>query len=639
MSKNIKHTCCVFLLMFIAFVYPTTGSTETTALHQSVEKALSTNPQLQILDHNRQALTFDLKQSRSRYLPKVDLTLGYGTDQHSDRTTRAPNAKPDDNEWDARENATLKMTQQIYDGGETGSQVAIGEAQVEAASHRLQAARQAVALEAVTAHLDVVRQGELVALSEKNLKVHHDIYQLLAEREQAGAGSIADVDQVQARMARAETTLHSSQAELAVATANYVRVVGSPPEALAFAGAPETLPLTLEAVLMHARQKNPELMALVSEHMAADSSLMLARSKYRPKLDLELSSKYNNQVEGDPSWEATNTAMLSLHWNLYNGGNDKAGTQAALARLEQSLSKRTAKWDELTESISTTWATRHAFQRQKEAYRNAVVYSRNTYDAYLNQFSISKRTLLDVLIAQNDFFQSAAQLVEVTINEIIAAYRIMTLMGELDVPRCEGACAKDDGFKDLSSLIAFPSALGILSVPSDDVLQEQDNETEPIENASQNSEIISYSNQSVEIGPLIRHSEVSEVRETLNEMGLSARQESAVGPVTMFRLLEGIYPPAEARERLAVLKKVVGPAFILPQGDGLGIIIGSFRNSQRAQRYKEELGRQQIQVEIVTSAVQMRGTLLVVDNIDMEIAEQLVQQMSKKMPSTTVNLH
>jgi adhesin transport system outer membrane protein len=64
-----------------------------------------------------------------------------------------------------------------------------------------------------------------------------------------------------------------------------------------------------------------------------------------------------------------------------------------------------------------------------------VDYSRKTFDAYLKQFSVSRRTLLDVLIVENDGFQSAVQLVTVSTNEIIAAYRILRLMGILQVSR------------------------------------------------------------------------------------------------------------------------------------------------------------------------------------------------------------
>ncbi len=435
MNSFIKTIYLIPILLFIILSAPTNVIAGATTLYQSVEKALSTNPQLKALAENSQALQHDLKQSRGGYLPSVDLSLGYGLEQHSDDVTRESGADPSDSDWDTRGDADLKLTQLIFDGGKTGSQVSIQMALLDSANYQLQAGTQAIALEAVTAHLNVFLQRELVALSIKNVKVHRDIYQSLAERAKAGAGSISDVTQVQARLARAESTLYLSKAELSQAIANYTRVVGSRPGELADAGVPETLPQTLEEALQRMEQKNPELLALDAEIVEADSRLTLARTNYMPKIDLELSSRYNDQLEGDSSWQNTNAALLVLRWNLFRGGQDKEGVNAALSRKYQSRSNRASKLIELTEATSTVWANYLALQRQKVAFRDAVKYSRKTFDAYLKQFSVSRRSLLDVLIVENDGFQSAVQLATVSTNETIAAYRILALMGAIQIPR------------------------------------------------------------------------------------------------------------------------------------------------------------------------------------------------------------
>ena len=435
MISFVKTIYFITILLLIILSAPTIVIAGATTLYQSVEQALSTNPQLQTLAHNSQALQHDLEQSRGAYLPTVDLSLGYGLEQHSDSTTRNSGADPSDTDLDPRTDADLRLTQLIYDGGETGSQVSIQKALLDSGNYQLQAGTQAIALDAVTAHLNVYLQRELVALAEKNLKVHQDIYQSLAEREQAGAGSISDVTQVQARLARAESTLYLSQAELNRAIANYTRVVGTQPGELTYAGVPEALPQTMEKALQRTEQKNPELLALDAEIVEADSKYTLARSNYQPKIDLELSSRYNDQLEGDSSWQNTNAAMLVLRWNLFRGGQDKAGVNSAVSRKYQSRSRRTAKLVELIEETKTVWANYIALKRQKVAFRDAVDYSRKTFDAYLKQFSVSRRSLLDVLIVENDGFQSAVQLATVGTNATIAAYRILKLMGTLQVPR------------------------------------------------------------------------------------------------------------------------------------------------------------------------------------------------------------
>ena len=111
----------------------------------------------------------------------------------------------------------------------------------------------------------------LVTLSEINLKIHQYIYQLLAEGERAGVASLADVTQTQARLARAESILFLSRADLSRAVANYTRVVGIKPEELSYTSVPEAVPHSMEEALKRTENKNPELLAFNARLVEADA--------------------------------------------------------------------------------------------------------------------------------------------------------------------------------------------------------------------------------------------------------------------------------------------------------------------------------------------------------------------------------
>lgn len=637
----VPYTTCIKLLvlsLFLTVFYNLTGSEAIAAtLYHSVEKAMLNDPKLQALKHRRQAIEYDLEQSISRWKPIVDLTLGYGIDQHSDRTTRGAGADPDDTDWDERENATIKLTQKLYDGGETSSKIAIEEAKLNSAEYDLKAAIQAVGINAVKAHLNVLRQRKLVALSEKNLEAHQQIYKLLEEREQAGAGSIADVSQVRARMARAESILALTRANLVQATANYTRVTGVPAQMLDYAGIPDSLPQTLDETLKLAEEKNPELMALDAEIVAADSKLSLARSKYKPKLDLELSSSYNNNLEGEPSWESTNTAMFSMRWNLFNGGHDKAGIGSARSRRNQTRSQRNAKWAELKETISADWGSHLAIQTQKKAFRDAVKYSRKTFNAYLNQFSVSQRTLLDVLIAENDFYQSATQLVNIYMDGTITAYRLLASMGSLKVPECSRSCKDHDAFKELNLLIKFPYNKELLSTPDTTFNLADEPYVTSVENktAAETAVIETVSKtHTIEIGPFVNLHELNKAKEELE--GYQIEEKSGSGPVTMLRFFIGAYPKTEAMLQLTELKKKINSGFVLSHKKGLGVYAGSFRPCHRADSFREKLQQKEVNFTEIPSLVKLKGKILVVDLIDKDAAEKIVEQMSEMHVSTKV---
>ena len=123
-----KHVPLLIVSLFWAVAVPLSVNAQHTTLHQSVEQALRYSPQLQALVHNKEAITYDLRQTRGRYRPSIDLLLGYGAGQHSDSVTRLPGADPSDTEWNSRGDATLRLTQKVYDGGETSQSISIQEA-------------------------------------------------------------------------------------------------------------------------------------------------------------------------------------------------------------------------------------------------------------------------------------------------------------------------------------------------------------------------------------------------------------------------------------------------------------------------------------------------------------------------------
>jgi adhesin transport system outer membrane protein len=599
--------CCIAPFLFCP-------RAQATSLYQSVEQAIAYSPQLRALAHGNQAIEHDLKQARGRYRPSIDLLLGYGADQHSDSTTRQPDADPSDSEWTSRGDATLRLTQNIYDGGETSRTVSIQQAILESSNHELRAATQVIALNAISAHLDVYRQRELVALAKKDLQVHQDIYRSLSEIEQAGAGNIADVTQTQTRLERARTILIVSQGDLNAAISTYERVVGVKPGELAFAGPPETTPASLDEALAILEEKNPSLMASNARLLEANARVDLARSAYKPKLNIELSSRYRDQLEGDPSWQQTNDAMLVMRWNLFNGGQDKEAANAALSRKYQSRFDRDDKLSELRESTATVWATYLSLKIQKKAFRVAVASSRKTFDAYLEQFSVSRRSLLDVLNAEKEYFQSARMLIDVSVDEVLAAYRILNLVGDLTVPEVAGAEMVSTDLSLLAQAIALPS----VALSADGHLS---GEPERL--------------FAVEVGPCINSRLSEQAEKRLHHIGVDYEQSSGKGLVKMIRLREGDYQIDEAYRRLDEVRAVVD-AYVIPEGDKLVIYVGSFHDRGMAMRYARQLEEKEIDVTLVEAEVEMQGSMLVVQPVDEQTAEAISEQMEDLRLTTEI---
>lgn len=423
-------TAALAAVLMLAGVQSVQAAEPTVSISDTVTTALSYSPRLKVLQSNQQAISYERDRARAGYLPSLDLTAGYGTESYSDESTRA---EGNDTSFYSRGEAALRLTQLLYDGSETSSRVGIEEAKLESAKSRVFDNAEAITLDAIIAHMEVYRQRTLFGLAEKNVRDHEEILGMLNERQKAGAGSIADVSQTEGRLARARASLSETRSTLKGAEANYQRVVGK------LAGNLENLvipadqaPKSLDEVVQTATANNPKVRALAHNVQEAEARVDLSKSDFLPKVNLELSHAYTDQVESNESWELGSSAMVRLRWNLFNGLGTVADDKAAVARKAQAASSKDDQLVQVVEEAASTWAKLESARQEVIDYGKATASSEKTLDYYMKQFNVGQRTLLDVLDARNELFQSSGLLVTAKVNEVIAVERLLALEGKLN---------------------------------------------------------------------------------------------------------------------------------------------------------------------------------------------------------------
>ncbi len=415
---------------------------QTVNVSDSVAAALSYNPRLKVLQSNHEAIGFELDRAKGGYFPRVDIAAGYGAESHSDQLTRDGYIDPDTGElrgegiehnFYERGEASIQLSQLLFDGWETSSRVGIEEAKLDSAKLRVFDNAEAIALDAVIAHLEVYRQRTLYGLAEQNVRDHEEILGMLNERQKAGAGSIADVTQTQGRLARAKASLAETRGSLRGAEANYQRVVGKLAGDVAYYTVPgDRLPKSMETLIQSVEAGNPKVNALQHNVTEAEQRVELSNANFLPKVNLELSSTYQDQVESSRTYEHNNQAMVRMRWNLINGGSDVADRKAAIARKFQAINAKDDQRVQVVEEAAKTWALLQAAREQVVDFGDATNQSQKTLDSYMKQFTVGQRTLLDVLDARNELFQSSGLLVTAKVNEVIAAERLLALEGKLN---------------------------------------------------------------------------------------------------------------------------------------------------------------------------------------------------------------
>jgi adhesin transport system outer membrane protein len=126
------------------------------------------------------------------------------------------------------------LTQLIWDGSSTLNDMGRTSAEAEASRYQLLADAADKALDVTKLYLDAEKANDVLKLSEANLQIHKKIYRDIKRRTESGLGSTADVTQVEARVAKAESNLLAAQNNLFETHSKFKEAVGEEPVDLTF---------------------------------------------------------------------------------------------------------------------------------------------------------------------------------------------------------------------------------------------------------------------------------------------------------------------------------------------------------------------------------------------------------------------
>lgn len=397
---------------------------------QTVEDTLQSHRGLKVMQENLDVVRHELRRAKAGWGPERRRPWGVtGASRLSNTTTRPLNA---DKDMYGANSISLTLTQPLWDGFATRSRVRTGEATVDSMTYRVLDNATSFALDAIIAHVDLLRRREILQLAKDNVRQHVEILDSQKERVELGAGSSADVTQTKGRLARAQSTLTDAEASLREGEASYIRLTGKPvPASLAEVYVPEPMYTGYDAVMEVADKNNPKLKAYMSDIKAARGEKELAESAYHPKINFEVGPSYSDRSGPGSQWTSGVDAGLVMRWNLFNSGADKAGTEAAESRTRMATETLYNFHDELALEIENTWTRYLAAKEQKKYYEEAIGYNTATRDAYLEQFKLGERSLLDVLDAESELFNSSTQYTTANGNVVVGAYRLYALTGML----------------------------------------------------------------------------------------------------------------------------------------------------------------------------------------------------------------
>ena len=388
----------LFLMLSLAATLPALALTP----EESVRQAVMNHAEIQAMIHAFDASTEEREAAKSGYRPRVDLSANMGWDSLSGSGYLA-----NDQLDYSRNGVYLLLTQMIYDGYQTKNLVhRLGHARV-AKYYDLLAAMEKVALLAFRSHEDVVRYTEMVKLARENLRRHEEILNKITDRSKAGLDSPVDVDLVRGRLALARVNLMTEESNLHDAITQYYRAVGSFPSANLEMGYVSIFPAPHEEEdLRRVVSTNSRRLAAEENTYSSLHALEEQRGRDRPRLDLRAGYNLDDNTDRGRGRRDKAFVELALRYNITDGGHDAHTIRRYSHLYNQSKEMLRKTEEDIRQSLLIAINDCQAINRRLpdlELHMNTAAMTEN---AYRLQYDVGRRSLLDLLDAQNEAYQS-----------------------------------------------------------------------------------------------------------------------------------------------------------------------------------------------------------------------------------------
>jgi adhesin transport system outer membrane protein len=397
-------------------------------IQDAINQAVKTNPGVGEAAASRRATEAELRQSQGTLLPQVRLDASAGPEMLKQYVTPAP---ANNGRYMRGREASVVVRQLLFDGFSSINEVWRQAARVDAAAFRVLERTELIGLDAAEGYVDVVRYTRLVALAEKNLKVHLELRKNVLARFQGGRAGEGDTQQAEERVAAAQAVLEEFRLSLEVARAKYRKIVGVEPYNLRFPGRLSDMPRDKAESLDIAYKFNPTLRAAAADVTAAKRGFDATTGTFLPTLSLE-----GRATTGKESITYTNrydevSGKVVASWDIFNGGQNSWRREEAAQRMIQEQQKHARLQRDALESIDKAWAARIITADRVAALVRDVEAARRTFVAYNKEYELGQRTLIDLLNSQNQYFNANVSLVSARGVVVFADYQLLAAMGQM----------------------------------------------------------------------------------------------------------------------------------------------------------------------------------------------------------------
>ena len=296
-------------------------------------------------------------------------------------------------------------------------------------------ARDEVAIETLSAYMDVVYYTEAVKIAHEQLEASRRTLELVRRQFDLGTKSAADVAEIESQEANYDYLLTTEENNLALAYIKLREVMNYPQgEKLEIVTDIDLKALpnatSEQALLDYALVNNPKIIA--SRHATEQSRLNLARTKGSHYPSLYLYGGYNtsyyidfdNKAAYDPfGTQFRNNRggyiQLSLSIPIFNGLSARSSKRRAANAYRSAQLEQVAVQRAVESEVSQTWQQMQGFGKQYVQGQKKVSAAQLAYDGAERKFENGLISALDLQTAANTLLQAKSDKLRARLQYIV----------------------------------------------------------------------------------------------------------------------------------------------------------------------------------------------------------------------------
>ncbi|ANY20965.1 Outer membrane efflux protein BepC precursor [Tsuneonella dongtanensis] len=426
-----KYTLSIATAVLLASAAPAALAQDSgpTSLQEAVAVAMKANPEIIQAQMNTEAIQAERKQAQGLYAPRVDLEASAGI-RRLENTTRRNLGIADQELYPLEVGGVVDWT--VIDFGRRRGELLRQAARVDGASLRVVERSEFVALQVARQYFDVLLQQRVAAASSDNVTFHQMLVGDLGKGVEQGSISIADRQQAEERLqaalvrqTEAQQDLQNAMIELQRLTGLEINQVVLPPN-LASA-----LPPSLDQAVGQARTKHPKVREAVADVDAATAMVKAAEGDLYPTVGIELRGRIGDDIDGFRGETNDLQARAVMRWNIFDGGINRAKVQEMVRRASQARYRLHELQREAEADVRTAWTTMNSQTDIVNKVERQSQVSDDLLLSYRSQFNVGRRSLLDVLDAQNTRYNTQVRLETSRFSQLFAQYQTLAATNNL----------------------------------------------------------------------------------------------------------------------------------------------------------------------------------------------------------------